>query len=96
MSEPTDLRRLFYPESVAVVGASPILGKGGKIPFYQFFLWFGYKGRLYPVNPAHDLVRWAIARNPLARRLALWADDLAYGRKPSAQYPYPDWHEKQR
>jgi hypothetical protein len=50
----------------------------------------------HPVNPAHDLVRWAIARNPLARRLAVWADDLAYGRKPSAEYPYPDWHEKPR
>lgn len=48
-----DLKRLFYPESVAVVGASPILGKGGKLPFYQFLKWSGYKGRVYPVNPAH-------------------------------------------
>jgi ferredoxin len=46
----------------------------------------------HPVNPAHDMVRWAITRNPLARRLALWADDLAYGRKPSTGYPYPEWH----
>ena len=48
----------------------------------------------HPVNPAHDLVRWAIARNPLARHLALWADDLAFGRKPAAEYPYPEWHQK--
>jgi len=49
-----DLDRLFHPESVAVVGASPTLGKGGKLPFYQFLIWAGYKGRLYPVNPAHE------------------------------------------
>jgi len=49
-----DLDKLFYPESVAVVGASPTLGKGGKLPFYQFLKWSGFKGRLYPVNPAHQ------------------------------------------
>ncbi len=48
-----DLDRLFYPKSVAVVGASPILGKGGKIPYYQMLQWSGYAGPLYPVNPAH-------------------------------------------
>ncbi len=48
-----DLDKLFHPESIAVVGASPVLGKGGKMPFYQFLIWAGYKGRIYPVNPAH-------------------------------------------
>ena len=46
----------------------------------------------HPRNPAHDLVRWAISRNHAVRRLALWADDLAYGRRPKAEYPLPDWH----
>jgi len=47
-----DLQRLFSPESVAVVGASPHLG-GGKMPYYQIFQMAGYKGRLYPVNPKY-------------------------------------------
>ena len=47
-----DLHRLFYPESVAVLGASPHLG-GGKMPYYQILQWAGYKGRLYPVNPKY-------------------------------------------
>ena len=36
-----DLERLFYPESVAVVGASPGFG-GGKLPFYHFLLASGF------------------------------------------------------
>jgi acyl-CoA synthetase (NDP forming) len=47
-----DLQRLFYPESVAVIGASPHLG-GGKMPYYQILQWAGYKGGLYPVNPKY-------------------------------------------
>jgi reductive dehalogenase len=47
----------------------------------------------HPLNPMHNLVRWAIKRNHLARRLALWGDDLAYGRKPKTVFPYPEWHE---
>ena len=47
-----DLNRLFYPRSIAVVGASPNFG-GGKLPFYQVLLNSGYSGELYPVNPAH-------------------------------------------
>jgi hypothetical protein len=31
------LQRLFYPRSIAVVGASPNMG-GGKIPFFQTFM----------------------------------------------------------
>ena len=48
----------------------------------------------HPANAAHDLVRWFIRRNHAARRVALRADDLAYGRQPGASYPYPDWHAK--
>lgn len=46
----------------------------------------------HPKNAAHDLVRHLIARNHPMRRLALWADDLAYGRRPAADHPLPDWH----
>ncbi len=45
-----------------------------------------------PGGPVHDLVRWAVARNPLARRLALLADDALYGRNPRRRYPNPGWH----
>lgn len=47
-----DLNRLFHPESIAVIGASPHLG-GGKMPYYQVLQMAGYKGRLYPVNPKY-------------------------------------------
>lgn len=48
-----DLQRLFYPESIAVVGASAKLG-GGKLPYFHILKYVGYKGRLYPVNPKYD------------------------------------------
>lgn len=47
-----DLERLFYPESVAVVGASPQMG-AGKLPYYLLLKMGGYPGRLYPVNPQY-------------------------------------------
>lgn len=37
----------------------------------------------HPNNWAHNAVRWAICRSGLARRAALWMDDLFYGRKLS-------------
>jgi len=46
----SDLRRLFYPESVAVIGASNTPGKLGWNVFRNL-LTHGYGGRLYPVNP---------------------------------------------
>lgn len=48
-----NLDRLFYPESIAVIGASPN-PKGGRLPYYQVLRGAGYQGRLYPVNPAHQ------------------------------------------
>ena len=50
-----DLQKLFHPESVAVVGASPHLGDG-KMPFYQLLKLAGYKGRIYPVNPKYQQI----------------------------------------
>lgn len=37
----------------------------------------------HPDSFAHNLVRWAIRRSGVARRLLLWMDDLFYGRKPA-------------
>ena len=50
----------------------------------------------HPATPLHNLVRWAVRRNRLARRLALWGDDLFYGRRPKGRYPLPAWHAKSR
>ncbi|MBN2397356.1 MAG: CoA-binding protein [Deltaproteobacteria bacterium] len=47
------LRNLFYPESIAVIGASPSMGSG-KLPYLQIMQMRGYPGRLYPVNPKHS------------------------------------------
>lgn len=47
------LDRLFYPESVAVVGASPSMTLG-KLPYYQIIKSMGYQGKLYPVNPVYE------------------------------------------
>jgi reductive dehalogenase len=44
----------------------------------------------HPDNPAHNLVRWAIRQSGLARRAALWMDDVFYGRKPAPR-PAPGW-----
>ena len=43
-------------------------------------------------SPSHDLVRALTGHNPLARRLAVLADDAAYSRKPRRGYPLPSWH----
>jgi ferredoxin len=44
----------------------------------------------HPDDPAHDLVRWMVARSGAARYAALWLDDLVYHRKPPPQ-PGPEW-----
>jgi acyl-CoA synthetase (NDP forming) len=46
----SDLHKLFYPDSVAIVGASPEV-TGDRFPFFQALLKSGYQGQLYPVNP---------------------------------------------
>ena len=45
-----NLDALFYPQSIAVIGASDNLG-GGKMPYFQIQQMNGYAGKLYPVNP---------------------------------------------
>ena len=48
----------------------------------------------HPNTPVHELIRWAIQRNPLMRRIALMGDDFFYGRRPKSKAPLPDWHQK--
>jgi ferredoxin len=50
----------------------------------------------HPSTPLHNLVRWAVRRNALARRVALWGDDFFYGRRPVDRCPLPIWHAKSR
>jgi ferredoxin len=37
----------------------------------------------HPDNLAHNLMRWAVRRSSTARRVALWLDDIFYGRVPT-------------
>ncbi|MFP4393399.1 MAG: acetate--CoA ligase family protein [Desulfohalobiaceae bacterium] len=48
--DPDDLGRLFYPKSVAFVGASEQMGKWGHLLITNV-LSGGYQGDIYPVNP---------------------------------------------
>ncbi len=48
----------------------------------------------HPRTNMHNIVRWVIRRNKVARRLALFGDDLFYGRKPLQKQPFPPWHQK--
>ncbi len=49
------LTPLFEPRNVALVGASPDLGKpGGR--FLAFLRKFGYGGQIYPVNPKYQTI----------------------------------------
>ncbi|NLY38945.1 MAG: acetate--CoA ligase family protein [Firmicutes bacterium] len=48
-----ELQPFFYPESVAVIGASRNRYKPSGIPLHLFSM-FGYRGELYPVNPKHE------------------------------------------
>ncbi len=48
-----DLDPFFYPRSVAVIGASKDPKKTGNI-WVKSFLQYGYKGKVFPINPAED------------------------------------------
>ena len=48
------LYRLFYPRSVAVVGASPKGGYG--LGVIRALTTFGFAGSIYPVNPNYDTI----------------------------------------
>jgi len=46
----------------------------------------------HPGTLMHNIMRFFINRNGLARRLALLMDDFFYGRRPKTKFPFPDWH----
>ena len=59
------LRGLFYPRSIAVVGAS---GSRGKLGYNVFrnLLSHGFQGDLYPVNPGKDLIQGVECRRSVS------------------------------
>lgn len=50
-----DLDRLFDPRAIAVLGASPSRDKVGGRPL-AFLDEQGYRGRVFPINPAYDVI----------------------------------------
>ena len=53
MEKPLDLKNLFHPRSVALIGASTEQNKLSGRPF-RFFREYGYAGNVYPVNPKYQ------------------------------------------
>jgi len=51
MDKLSELRPIFHPRALAVVGVSRDERKFGTL-FLQALLDFGFKGKIYPVNPA--------------------------------------------
>src|SRR5262245_53146366 len=50
-----DLKKLFHPRSVALIGVSNEQNKLSGRPF-RFFREYGYAGNIYPVNPKYPAV----------------------------------------
>ena len=50
-----NLKRFFYPESIAVLGASDVEGKLGYNVFKNL-VHHGFQGRLFPINPKKDRI----------------------------------------
>ena len=50
------LRPLFRPKSIAILGASEQPGRIGGRPV-QLLKDFGFKGKIYPVNPNRETVQ---------------------------------------
>lgn len=48
----------------------------------------------HPDTPVHHVVRALVPRSAVARRLAIWGDDLCYGRAPAFRVPAPRWHRE--
>jgi acyl-CoA synthetase (NDP forming) len=60
-----DLRDLFYPESIAVIGASGTPGKLGWNVFTNLVS-HGFKGKLYPINPRAEEIHGIKAFNRIS------------------------------
>jgi len=78
----TDLNRLFFPNSVALVGASPDPAKLGGIVLRNLM---GLKGRVYPVNPRYDEILGLRSYPSLADLPE--AVDLSVIMRPAAEVP---------
>ena len=48
-----DLDKLFYPDSVAVIGASKNTSKAGNV-WLNNFIRYGFQGKIYPINPSEE------------------------------------------
>lgn len=48
-----NLRFLFDPESIAIIGCSPDAKKIGGRPF-DYLIKYGYQGQIYPINPNYE------------------------------------------
>ncbi len=48
------LEEVLHPRSIAVVGAS---GRPGGPSFFDAVIDFGFKGKIYPVNPKYSEIR---------------------------------------
>ena len=55
MSAFSDLGKLLKPRSIAILGATPDLGRVGGRPI-AYLRHYGYRGEIYPVNPKHHTV----------------------------------------
>ena len=65
MEKSLDLKKLFHPRSVALIGVSNEQNKLSGRPF-RFFREFGYAGNVYPVNPKYQEISGrALFRKPL-------------------------------
>jgi acetyl coenzyme A synthetase (ADP forming)-like protein len=53
VQRPTNLHNVFYPETVAVIGASPKPEKIGHA-LLKNIIDYGYKGKIYPINPEKE------------------------------------------
>lgn len=51
-----DLKPLFEPGSIAIIGCSPDAKKIGGRPF-DYLVKYGYQGKIYPVNPNYKTIR---------------------------------------
>ncbi|MCX5591612.1 acetate--CoA ligase family protein [Alcaligenes endophyticus] len=56
MNSPDTLKKLFAPQSIAIVGASETIGKIGAIPI-TLLKKYGYQGDIYPVNPRSHTIQ---------------------------------------
>lgn len=50
-----DLRALFFPQTIAIIGASPQRRKLSSFP-HRYLKKHGYKGNVYVINPKHDYI----------------------------------------